>query len=582
MFMFFKRWGIVVFALCLIISLIPVTPSKASPATDYTQLFGYTQMETEAQKRFYLRVCEAIVSLDTEGVIVSGDEGLTPDDFYEISRLLPYDLPQAFYFRGAHRWTRSSDGEYTFIPLYEVGSLKAYAGEENVIAEIRKMKERFDTQIERIINDIPSDIDTDYEKSEFVYEFLSNNIKYVETPYDQTAYGALIERKCVCAGYAAAYTLLMRELGVKTWTVHGIADNGQEIANHAWNVSWIEGECVYTDVTWGDGDVNTFYHYLNISGAEMAQDHTWDEKFETVLYECDHSGHKHETQAIKVTSISLKNDTRTMSDIGMTWQIVASVIPKDADDPELLYHSNDTSVVTVDDRGVVTAVGEGDATITIRSADGGALTTAKVTVKKPECKHELELVKLVDATCSKPGQKAHYSCSKCNAKYFDKNGLIKTEEEALFIAQREHTVGEWLYDDTYHWKECILCHEKLENYSTHDADSKGKCRNCGHQPEEGPSPSLKTDNEDLDPTGSQPRETRPEEDLIGSSQVETASRQELDATSRESVVTDGDHPRWLMIVVICSASLLGIATAFAVILRCSAARKRRTWSNPEN
>ncbi len=67
--------------------------------------------------------------------------------------------------------------------------------------------------------------------------------------------------------------------------------------------------------------------------------------------------------------------------IGDTYQIVASV-NNDATNKVLTYSSNKTSVATVSNTGLVTAKGEGTATITVTTVDGNKATVA-ITVTKP-------------------------------------------------------------------------------------------------------------------------------------------------------------------------------------------------------
>lgn len=47
------------------------------------------------------------------------------------------------------------------------------------------------------------------------------------------------------------------------------------------------------------------------------------------------------------------------------------VTPSDANDPGVVWSSSDTSVATVDANGLLTAVAEGSATITVTTNDGG-------------------------------------------------------------------------------------------------------------------------------------------------------------------------------------------------------------------
>ena len=65
-----------------------------------------------------------------------------------------------------------------------------------------------------------------------------------------------------------------------------------------------------------------------------------------------------------------------------TKQLKASVTPVDADNPNVVWESNDDEVATVSETGLVTAKMPGTATITVKSVDGEYTATCTVTVGK--------------------------------------------------------------------------------------------------------------------------------------------------------------------------------------------------------
>ena len=81
-----------------------------------------------------------------------------------------------------------------------------------------------------------------------------------------------------------------------------------------------------------------------------------------------------------VTSITLNAEQLTM-EYGTKEQLTATVAPDDADNPGLTWTSDNEEVATVDENGLVTAVGEGTATITATANDGsGVAASCVVTV----------------------------------------------------------------------------------------------------------------------------------------------------------------------------------------------------------
>ena len=97
---------------------------------------------------------------------------------------------------------------------------------------------------------------SDYEKIKIIHDYLIDSIEY-ETSISENniynIYGALIEKKCVCEGYAKAYQYLLNEIGIDNVIVIGIATNSRnDTENHAWNYVKLNGNWYAIDVTWDD------------------------------------------------------------------------------------------------------------------------------------------------------------------------------------------------------------------------------------------------------------------------------------------------------------------------------------------
>ncbi len=86
-------------------------------------------------------------------------------------------------------------------------------------------------------------------------------------------------------------------------------------------------------------------------------------------------------KGLAVTDVEL-NSTELTLNIDESETLVATVTPENATNKNVTWTSSDETVATVDG-GVVTAVGEGVATITVTTEDDGFTATCLVTVKKP-------------------------------------------------------------------------------------------------------------------------------------------------------------------------------------------------------
>ena len=82
--------------------------------------------------------------------------------------------------------------------------------------------------------------------------------------------------------------------------------------------------------------------------------------------------------AVPVTGVSLDPETAALRP-GEKITLTAAVTPEDADDRSVTWESSDPSAATVED-GVVTALGEGEAVITVTTTDGGFTASCAVSV----------------------------------------------------------------------------------------------------------------------------------------------------------------------------------------------------------
>ena len=85
------------------------------------------------------------------------------------------------------------------------------------------------------------------------------------------------------------------------------------------------------------------------------------------------------TEPVLVEEINL-NVNELSLEIGDTYQLTAEVLPEDATDLTIFWESSNQDCVSVDENGLLTALSEGTATVTARSADGNCETSCLVTV----------------------------------------------------------------------------------------------------------------------------------------------------------------------------------------------------------
>ena len=139
-----------------------------------------------------------------------------------------------------------------------------------------------ETKINENVSSIMKELDKlkdDYSKIKKVHDYLCETITYDDkASYGHNIYGALVEKKCVCDGYAAAFQFFMNKLGIESIHVVGAGFNGISVgwdSNHAWNYVKLNDNWYAVDVTWDDNvQKGTTYEYFLKGSKTMEKNHT--------------------------------------------------------------------------------------------------------------------------------------------------------------------------------------------------------------------------------------------------------------------------------------------------------------------
>jgi len=92
---------------------------------------------------------------------------------------------------------------------------------------------------------------------------------------------------------------------------------------------------------------------------------------------------------IPVTGITVSPTTARITNVGGTTTLTANVLPANATNRNVTWTSNNTSIATVNNNGVVTAVARGTATITATTDEGGKTATVAISVEPFNCNNNL-------------------------------------------------------------------------------------------------------------------------------------------------------------------------------------------------
>ena len=199
-----------------------------------------------------------------------------------------YDNPEIFYLSPKKMYlnieTTTRGGVSTYNVYINSGN------EVNYLTDEFNSKQAIDqaiTQIEQMKNQIIQNrTGNTYEDVKMVHDYLVDNISYDSSLSKQNIYniyGALVNRECVCEGYARAFKYLLDELNIPCVMVIGTATNSQgETENHAWNYVQLNGNWYAVDSTWDDPVVigggtaseESRYKYFLVGREVIDQDHS--------------------------------------------------------------------------------------------------------------------------------------------------------------------------------------------------------------------------------------------------------------------------------------------------------------------
>lgn len=260
------RFGTVLVLTGLLICLLSISAFAGSKAE-----WGYQNLDTNQRKVY--DALEAVVVADGNRVELDSSWGYVIDNtapLNEVVRMFVADHPEYYWFTGSisYSYYKAPGSALDRVVAAIVPTYTHNTDQERAL---------FEEEVTKLLAKIPAGAN-DYEKALYIHDVLVDHIVYdIDWQHEQSAYSAIVNGRAVCAGYARAYQYLLNRVGIDAWTVEGFGWNSQKgsLEAHAWNLVWIDGKCVYTDVTWDDqGD--PIYAYFNRSLEVISRDHMTD------------------------------------------------------------------------------------------------------------------------------------------------------------------------------------------------------------------------------------------------------------------------------------------------------------------
>lgn len=243
---------------------------------------AYGQIFTAVYDNVYTEVLIQENGEERPGIRIPLDQAqLSGDDMAQLFEAFFHDNPQFFFLDRTYSVEGSeNDGKTT----YDTVILRfTHNYKERTLAV-----QQLDAVVEEILAACPTTTD-EYEKELYLHDQLIDRCRYddvaamhssAEYANAYSAYGALVEGKAVCEGYAKAIQLLLNKANITNTVVLGNARSDQEA--HMWNLVQINGAYYYLDPTWNDDETTPHYSYFNISAAMLEKTHILDDQLVTV------------------------------------------------------------------------------------------------------------------------------------------------------------------------------------------------------------------------------------------------------------------------------------------------------------
>mgnify|MGYP004571363665 CR=1 FL=1 len=253
------------------------TPSNVAPiiadltpikATDfYGRVYLSKLGRSKALLAAYDRIVEGVENCSKEINLNDKANLITVEELDMVIRYYRNDYPHHFWLdaTGGFNYTVSDGKVYSLMFNYSVTG-----------KQLEKDKKKFNTEVSNLLANISGSW-SEYDREKAIHDRIIAKTEYVLGAANaHNAFGAIVDGKCVCEGYAKAFQYLCYQAGIQCLMAVGTGNNpstgSQE--SHAWNVVLIGGKYYHVDATWDDSDSYTYYGYFNMSDAAMSGDHT--------------------------------------------------------------------------------------------------------------------------------------------------------------------------------------------------------------------------------------------------------------------------------------------------------------------
>ncbi|MCI7351895.1 MAG: hypothetical protein MSH60_14280 [Ruminococcus sp.] len=225
--------------------------------TIITRPYSYYKLTAEEQA-VYDEIFDHAMDLDIEFTF---SEPKDIDTIYKVYELLVNEEIELFYL--------DNKFYYSGTP-----ATKMKLGYTDTKLNIKKKKQDVNTATQEILAKVTSGM-SDYDIVKLFHDELIRTCVY-DTEATNNIYGALVEKRTMCQGYAGAFLRLCNLTGIPALSITGSTNEP-----HMWNMVKIDGEWYHIDLTWDDPDKEDYpefcrYDYFGLDTATIKKLRTID------------------------------------------------------------------------------------------------------------------------------------------------------------------------------------------------------------------------------------------------------------------------------------------------------------------
>lgn len=462
----FQKTTVLLLALVMLLLFLPnISVSAADSDMRYGRKVLGTMSNGAALQYAYDKLAEGCATDTPTQISLSH-----PQHKVSITEFTAYVFPMFYGDYPEYFWLKNGGYTYSYtgqniITIFTPGYY--------VFSNLTTAKNQYNTKVQSLTSGLTG---SDYDKAKTLHDRLIQAVTYTSSPNDQNPYGALVEGKAVCNGYARAYQHLLQTAGIPAWYVRGSSTNPTtgNPEDHAWNLVKLDGQWYYTDITWDDQGSYTFYAYFNITSQQLLTDHVIDSSYTPYLPQATATANNYFVKEDRIFSAYDRDK-------------LVQLLKKDNKITQFSIAGDKTaflSALKADLLNVGAALGgTGGFQISYSvSMLGKAMILSVVLVEENHVHQAKTSVPQVDATCLSNGTKGYYICD-CGHKFFDQGCTQQISNDSeLTISVLAHTPSDWQKDGLAHWKQCSVCGSETANTRAAHTDGNGdnKCDTCGY------------------------------------------------------------------------------------------------------